>query len=147
MSAIVHWNPLREMTAFQNTLDRFFDGYFYTAQIRTWSLALDATESEDNFIIKASAPGVNPDDLDITLEDDVLTIKGEHKADETIKGSDYRLRERRYGKFSRSIRFLTSINPDEVEAIYENGELTLVVSKAEVEKPRKIAVHVNGNEA
>jgi len=147
MKTIVRWNPVREIAAWQNALERAFEDPFFAnrPEARPWSLALDAVETEDNYIIKASIPGVNPDDLDITLEEDVLTIKGETKVDETVKEADFHLRERRYGAFSRSVRFPVAVDADAVEATYEHGVLTLAVPKAEAVKPRRIAVRTNGN--
>jgi HSP20 family protein len=146
MKTIVRWNPAREFAAWQNALERAFEDPFLgnRPEARPWSLALDAAETEDHYILKASIPGVNPDDLDITLEDDVLTIKGETKIDETVQEADFHLRERRYGSFSRSIRFPVAVNAEEVEAAYELGVLTLNVPKAEVVKPKRIAIRTNG---
>ncbi len=146
MRTIVRWNPVREFAAWQNALERAFEDAELTnrPEARSWALALDAAEAEDHFVIKASIPGVNPDDLDITLEENVLTIKGETKMDETVKEADFHLRERRYGTFSRSVRFPVAVNAEAVEAAYEHGVLTLTVPKAEVVKPKRIAIRTNG---
>jgi len=155
MRTIVRWNPVRELAAWQNAMERAFEnpfgegpfgeGHFLAnrPEARSWSLALDAAENEDNYIVKASIPGVNPDDLDITLEENVLTIKGETKVDETVKEADFHLRERRYGTFSRSVRFPVAVNAEAVEAAYEHGVLTLTVPKAEVVKPKRIAIRTS----
>jgi HSP20 family protein len=110
-----------------------------------WGLPLDVSENDDAFIVTASVPGMNPDDLDITISDNVLTIKGEYKADETIKDEQYHIRERRYGSFGRSITLPVTVNADDVSANYEDGILTLTVPKAEEVKPRRIAVKVHSN--
>jgi len=147
MKTLVRWTPVRNFLALQNGTDRWFDESFFAPEhpaMRSWRLAIDAAETEDEFILKASIPGVNQDDLEITLEDDLLTIRGESKIDETVKEADFHLRERRHGSFSRSVRFSTMINPDKVEANYENGVLTLVVPKAEAAKPKRIAIKTNG---
>ncbi|NUM44290.1 MAG: Hsp20/alpha crystallin family protein [Anaerolineales bacterium] len=145
MKTIVRWNPVREMMAWQNALEQAFEeaSFANRPEARPWSLALDAAETETAFIIKASIPGVNPDDLEITLEDDVLTIKGESKMDETVKEADFHLRERRYGTFARSLRFPVAVNADAVEADYAHGVLTLTVPKAEAVKPKRIAIRTN----
>ncbi|GAB4580596.1 MAG: Hsp20/alpha crystallin family protein [Anaerolineales bacterium] len=146
MKTIVRWNPVREFAVWQNALERAFEdaALINRPEARPWSLALDAAETEDNYIIKASIPGVNPDDLEITLEDGLLTIKGETKVDETVKEADFHLRERRYGTFARSLRFPVAVNADAVEATYEHGVLTLTVPKAEEVKPKRIAIRTSG---
>ncbi len=141
MSRIVRWNPAREMLALQNAMDRLLDQpWELSPGMRRWDLAVDMVESDDHFIVKASLPGINPDELDITVEDDVLTIKGETKADNEFEEDNYHIRERRFGSFARSLRFPNMINSEEIEATYENGVLTLKVPKAEAVKPKKINV-------
>lgn len=145
MKNIVRWTPSREMSSLWNAFDRMFeDSYMMPAeqQARSWGLAVDVAENDNAYVVKASVPGVKAEDIDVTLEKNVLTISGESLADETINHEEYRLRERRYGTFSRSIRFPAEVNSDSIEASYENGVLTLTVPKTEEVKPRKIAVQV-----
>jgi HSP20 family protein len=123
-----------------NEFDRLFERPLAHTVAHDWNVALDVAEKDDNFIVKATVPGINPDDIEITLEDDVLTLKGEIKSDEEFEEANYHVRERRYGSFSRSIRFATAVNGDEVEATYNNGVLTLDVPKAEEVKPKRIAI-------
>jgi len=94
--------------------------------------------------VQASIPGISPDELEITMEKNMLTVSGQTNADETINGEEYRLRERRFGSFSRSIRFPVDVIADKVQSEYQHGVLTLTVPKAEEVKPKKIAVKVNG---
>ena len=103
-------------------------------------------EKDDAFVVKASIPGINADDLEITLSDNVLTIKGEIKADEDIEEEQYHVRERRYGSFMRSVTLPTPVDADAVEATYEHGVLTLTVPKAEEAKPKRIAIRSNGHQ-
>jgi HSP20 family protein len=143
---IVRWNPIREMNSFWNTFDRLMDERgmsFDEPAARHWGLAVDVMENEDAYVLQASIPGVNPEDIDVTLEDNVLQIAAETRMDETIKSEEYRLRERRFGSFSRSLRFPVDINPEAIDAKYENGVLTLTVPKAEEVKPKKIAVSIH----
>ena len=107
---------------------------------RPWALALDVAETEDKFIVKASLPGISPDDLDITFTDNVLTIKGEIKQEQDIEEGKYHLRERRYGMFQRSIALPVPVNADKIEATYKDGVLTLSIPKVEEIKPKKISV-------
>ena len=140
---LVRWNPARDFDALWSTFDRVFDEEPRDAQPRSWGLALDVTENDEEYIVQASVPGVSPDDIEITFEKNVLSISGESQADQSIRSEDYRLRERRFGSFSRSLRFPVEVNTDAVVADYEHGILTLRVPKAEAVKPKKIAVSIN----
>jgi HSP20 family protein len=111
-----------------------------------WGLALDVSESDDQYKVEASVPGVDPDDLNITLEDNVLTISGENRVESEVNEPTYHMRERRYGKFSRSLRFPAQVNADAVSANIHNGVLTLTVPKAEEVKPKRITIQAgNGS--
>lgn len=151
MANLIRWNPMREMMSLRDEMDRLIDQTFSGGSLgpwqssTNWGLALDVAENDDAFIVTASIPGMKPDDLDITITDNVLTIKGEYKADETIEEEQYHIRERRYGSFGRSITLPVAVNADEVDANYENGVLTLTVPKAEEVKPRRITVKVHSN--
>src|SRR5512140_1699363 len=103
-------------------------------------LPLDIAETEDEFIVKASLPGVRPEDVHITAHGDTLTIRGEMKAEEEKKGEHYHLRERRYGQFQRTVTLSTPISADKAQAQFENGVLTLRLPKAEEAKPKQIKV-------
>lgn len=141
MTTLVRWNPSRSLF---NEFDRFFNTPAVNWEApRAWGLPLDVTENEDAYVVKASVPGVSAEDLDVTLEDNVLTIKGEIAADEKVEDVRYHIRERRFGSFSRSLRFPVDVNADGVEASYVNGVLTLNVPKAEEVKPKQITVKVN----
>jgi HSP20 family protein len=127
-------------------LDRFFEDDFarfpslWERRSDTMSLALDVAEKDDAFIVKASVPGVPAEDVEVTLTDNVLTIKGEMKADKEINEENYHLRERRFGSFMRSVTLPTAVDADKIEAVNENGVLTLTLPKAEAVKPKKIEV-------
>ena len=144
MNKLIRWNPTRDFNSLWNSFDRMFeDSWAMQAdQPRAYSLALDVAENENAYVVKASVPGISPDDIEITLEKNVLTISGETRADETINSEEYRLRERRYGTFSRSLRLPVDVVSDSIEAHYENGVLNLMIPKAEEVKPKKIAVKV-----
>jgi len=145
MFDIIRRDPYREMMRIRNTMDRFFDEFF-TGLPMEWrqpwfgELALDVAEKDDEFIVKASLPGINPDDLEITFSQNTLTIKGETKAEKEEEEAHYHLRERRYGSFARSITLPTDVNPDDIHASYEAGVLTLHLPKTEEVKPKRIAI-------
>jgi len=147
MTLVRRWDPFREMAELRATMDRLLNETrnlpLASSEDRVWALPLDVSESEDAFVVKASLPGVKPEDIDISLSDNVLTIKAEIKADEEIENGRYHLRERRYGIFSRSITLPTSVDADNVQASYEDGVLILNIPKAEEVKPRKIEVHTH----
>ena len=146
MTALTRWDPIREMSTMRNTLDRFFNERLFDLPL-VWerngenvSLALDVAEEADMYIVKASAPGVKPEELEITVTDNVLTIKGEMKEDKEIKEENYHLRERRFGGFMRSVTLPAPVNADKIEAVHENGVITLTLPKSETVKPKKIEV-------
>ena len=153
MANVVRWNPMREAAELMNEFDRALEYPLLRQRwgmplrtneiVGSWNLALDVAEKGDVFTVKASLPGISPDDLNVTLEDNVLTIQGETKEDETIEENSYHIRERRYGSFSRSVRFPVPVEGDKVEANFENGVLTLSIPKAEAVKPKRIAVKAN----
>ncbi len=154
MSKLVRWDPMREAVDLFNEFDRMLDVPRMRAAMSNslsedaspWGLAVDVSETEDHYTVEASVPGVSVDDLSITLEDNVLTISGEKRVESEVNEPTYHLRERRYGKFSRSLRFPTLVNADAVVANVENGVLTLDVPKAEEVKPKRIAIQAgNGN--
>ena len=145
MSNLVRWDPFREMMSLRNAMDRLFENAFITPSLGwpqdiTWELALDVSETDDEYLVKASLPGVNPDDLDVTLDNNILTIKGEVKEEKEVKEHRYHLRERRTGSFSRSISLPSTVKSEGIEAEYNKGVLTLHLPKAEEAKPKRIQV-------
>ena len=145
MNTMIRWNPFGEMARMRSEIDRLFEDAFNAPTGKwernsVWGFPLDVTEADDMFTVKASVPGMNPDDLDITISDNVLTIKGETQ-EETVKEEErVHLRERRFGSFMRSISLPTPVEPNNVNATMENGILTLQIPKAEAVKPKRIAV-------
>jgi len=144
MNSLIRQDPFREMMSLRSAMDRLFDSAFFGSpwewQPVSGELALDVAETEDEFLVKASLPGINPDDLDVTVIGKTLTIKGEYKAEEEKEDVHYHLRERRYGSFARSLTLPTPIQSDAVEARFEAGVLTLHLPKTEEVKPKRIAV-------
>ena len=141
MTKVVRWTPVNPVSL-MNEFDRLFERP-YTRTAPEWNIALDVAETEDSYFVEATIPGINVEDLEITLEDDVLMLKGEIKRDEEVEDAKYHLRERRFGSFSRSIRFPMAVNGDAVEATYTNGILSLNVPKAEAVKPKRITISAN----
>ena len=141
---IRRWDPYREMMVLRNSMDRVVDRELALApnswKSFKWSVALDVVESEDEYLVKASLPGINPEDLEITFEDNQLTIKGESKEEEEIDEARFHLRERRFGRFTRSIKLPSGIESEKIEANYDKGVLKLHLPKVEEVKPKKISI-------
>ncbi len=143
---LTRWEPFRDVVTLRDAMDRLlersflrpFDGEWYGGQ----SLALDMSETTDEMVVKASVPGVKPEDLKITLSGDVLTISAETKAETEKKDATYHLKERRYGKFSRSLTLPTAVKADQVKAEFETGVVTLTLPKEEEVRPKTIQVKV-----
>jgi HSP20 family protein len=147
---IRRWDPLREMMVLRNSLDRVVDRDLALApgdwKSFNWSVALDVVENDDEYLVKASLPGIDPEDLDITFDDNRLTIKGEVKDEKDVEVTRYHLRERRYGSFTRSIKMPSGIQSDEIEARYDKGVLELHLPKIEEVKPKKITIQASNPE-
>jgi len=126
-------------------MDRLFDESYRSMEGwqpdgGAYPLALDISEDENEYTVKASIPGIDPDDLDISVTDNALTISGEIKSEEEKEGEQYHLRERRYGRFSRSVNLPAMVDSDKADANFENGVLTLHLPKSEETKPKRISV-------
>ncbi len=144
MAYITRWNPYRDMAVMRRSMDRLFDRYFNEdeewSESVTWGVALDVVEKENAFVVQASLPGVHPDDIDVTFNNNVLTIKGELRSEEEKEETRYHLRERRYGLFSRSITLPRGIDGENIAAEYKDGVLTLSLPKREEVKPKRIEI-------
>lgn len=111
---------------------------------KTFGLAIDVDENEDNYTIYANLPGINLDAIDVNIHDDVLTISAEAATTEHEDNTRVVVRERRSGKFTRSLRFPMAVDGENIAASFDNGVLNIVVPKAEEAKPRQIPVRVAG---
>jgi HSP20 family protein len=143
--AIQAYEPLREMVSLRDAMNSLFQESFVRplgmpTEAYSMMLPLDIAEDENQFSIKMSLPGVQPEDVHITAHGQDLTIRGEIKAEEERKDTHWHLRERRFGQFQRTVSLPTMINPDRAHAGFENGVLTLVLPKAEEAKPKEIRV-------
>lgn len=146
MSTIIRWNPLREMATMQNAMDRLFEETWRgidSASARNL-LALDVHETDANFVVVANLPGIDPDHIDITVHNDVLTINAEIQKTEAAEGARVLVQERLHGKFSRSLTLSQPINLDAVESRFENGVLTLTLPKSAEAQPRRIQINRQG---
>ena len=149
--AIVRWEPFRDLVTAQREFDRLFRDAFSSqhgeteASTRTWAPPVDIYENGDNLVLKAELPGVNPDDVEVRVEDNTLYLKGERKFEKEVKEQNYHRVERSYGTFARSFSLPNSIEPDKVTAEYKDGVLTLTMPKKEEAKPKTIKINVSKN--
>ena len=137
--AIIRWDPFREMSAVRSQFDRVF-GPMFEARQESWLPAVDVYDTKDAVVVKAELAGMNPDDIHIDVDDNVLTISGERRLEETTEKDRYYRVERRFGSFERSLALPCGVIPDEVVANYEDGVLEVRVPKGKEEKPRRIEV-------
>ncbi len=145
MANIVRWNPVREIAAMQNLMDRMFDDMMRgnASEISGTALALDVHEDDASYTVTTSLPGVDVENIKVNLHDDFLTIEAEIPERKIEKqGTRTLMQERSYGKFARRIRLPQPVKTDNVEASYENGVLILTLPKAENALPRSIPVKV-----
>jgi HSP20 family protein len=143
--AIQLWDPVREMVSLRDAMNSLLQESFVRpgvalADAAPAMLPLDISENENEFIVKASLPGIRPEDVQITVHGDTLTIRGEMKAEEEKKDEHYHLRERRFGLFQRTVRLSAPVQADKARAEFENGVLTLTLPKAEEAKPKQIRI-------
>lgn len=146
MHELMEWKPFREVSRLRREMDRLFEDFFGPGRraLRPlemeWGPAVDVEETADQVTVKAEIPGITPKDIDISLSGDVLTLKGEKKAEREEKGKNYHLVERSYGSFSRSLRLPAAVDADKIEATYKDGILIIACPKKEKVKPKVIEV-------
>ena len=149
--AIVRWEPFRDLVSLQDRMNRMFDESFRTARTGnaddwalggSWAPAVDIYEQDGNIVMKAELPGVDPKAVDIRLENNTLTLRGERKLDKEVKEDSYHRVERAYGAFSRSFTLPTVVDQGSIKAEYRDGVLKLVLPKREEAKPRQIQINV-----
>lgn len=144
------WEPFREMRTLQDRVNRLFESAFgYPVRTETpllregWLPPVDIHEDSNNIYLKAELPGIKKDELNIAVEGDTLTIKGEKKHESEVKEEQFHVMERTYGSFSRSFSLPTNVDSSKVRADYKDGVLTLTLPKKEESKPKKIEVKVS----
>ena len=130
-------------------MDRLFeDSLVHSAhrwlELRGGESPIDMYQTKDEVVVKAALPGVKPEEVDITITGDILTIKGEHKEEQETKEEDYLYREQRYGSFRRSVAIPVQVKHDKAKATFEDGVLTLTIPKAKAVKPKQLKVKTKG---
>ena len=147
MTMLTRWEPFREMRRMHDMLDRIVDDAYMTPRGNREMLEglapVDVYETDDEVVVRAIMPGMTADNIQISVDRDVLTLRGEAKHEAKTEEGDgrvYHHRELRYQRFSRSVRLPIMVNADKADAQFENGVLTLTLPKAEEVKPKQITV-------
>jgi HSP20 family protein len=143
--------PFRGPATLQEQINRVFGDMVGRAgeesNLTPWAPTVDIYETEHELVVKADLPEVNPQDLDIRVENNILTIRGERKFENKVNEENYLRVERAYGSFSRSFSLANSVKSDAIRADYQNGVLTLSIPKREEAKPKQIKVNVGTQQA
>jgi HSP20 family protein len=149
--SVSRWDPFRDLLTIQDEMNQLFGRAFGERQaqgegagpaLRAWAPALDISEQKDAYVVTVELPGIKQEDLDITLEDGLLTLQGERRFEQESADEQYHRIERRYGSFRRAITLPSQVEADAIEASFADGVLTVRVPKAEEARPKKIEVRV-----
>jgi len=145
-TTLSRFEPFRGVSSLQEQINRLFNETFDRstdeANLTTWAPAVDMYETEHELVVKADLPDVKPEDLDIRVENNILTIRGERKFEKKVNEENYLRAERAYGSFSRNFALANTVNTEAIKADYKDGALTLVIPKREEAKPKQIKVSV-----
>lgn len=143
---IQRWDPFRDLTQMEDTVNRLWRGLggvpSYREGVEDWNILIDVIQKGDELIVKASIPGVKPDEIDVAVEDNLLTLRAERKADTTGEQASYLIQERPTGSFYRALRLPQTVDTNKIESEYENGVLTVRMPKAEEKKKKQIQIKV-----
>jgi len=148
VQSVTHWNPFAGMADLRKEMDQVFGEFFgrtpftMAATEAMWSPLVDVHETKDSFLLMAELPGVKQDDIQVSVEGDTLTLKGERKRETEVKEDQYHRIERSYGRFERSILLPSVVDASRVKATYREGVLEIQLPKKEEAKPKEIKVEV-----
>ena len=150
MSSITRWDTYSGLSGLQEQVNRLFDSTFprrfENSAITTWAPAVDIYETENELVVKADLPDVSEKDLDVRVENNTLTVRGERKFEKKVQEENYLRVDRTYGAFSRSFSLPNTINSEAIKAEYKNGVLTVTLPKRAESKPKRVKVNVtSGN--
>jgi HSP20 family protein len=148
MNRITRWEPFQG-TNLQEQVSRFLESSFggtdKNSSLATWAPAVDIHETEGELVVKADLPGIAEEDIDVRVEKNMLTIRGERTFEKSVNDDNYLRVERAYGSFSRSFSLPNTVNTEAVQAEYRNGVLTVTMPKREESKPKQVKVNVASN--
>ena len=144
MMALMRWDPFREMIPLREVMDRLFDESIIRPELSkplgAQTLAVDVEEEADDFVIKASVPGLKPEDLKVNSVGDTVTLSSEIQEETERKETNFLLKERRFGSFKRTVTLPQDIDTENAEATFEDGVLTLAFPKPEESKAKTVQV-------
>ena len=146
MRTLSRFEPFRGASSLQEQINRLFSDVFERpadeSNLTSWAPAVDIFETEHELVVKADLPDIDPKDLDIRVENNILSIRGERKFESKVSQDKYLRVERTYGSFSRSFSLANTVNSEAIKAEYKNGVLALTIPKREEAKPKQIKVNV-----
>ena len=140
---LVRWKPMSDLTTFHNQLDRIFEDMVHrtrVGEVESWYPAVDLMENQEEYTLVAELPGMTKDDVKITLNDNVLTLRGEKKAEKQAKEENWHRIERTYGAFERSFALTSTVDREKVKARFENGVVKITLPKSETSRTREIDI-------
>jgi HSP20 family protein len=150
VSTMTRWNAFHKGSSLQEQVNRLFEATFPNrgeqSSLTTWAPAVDIYETENALVLKADLPDMNEKDLDIQIENNMLTIRGERKFEQNVKEDNYLRVERTYGSFSRSFSLPSTVNNEAIRADYKNGVLTVELPKRAEAKPKQVKVNVTNGD-
>ncbi len=151
--ALIRWEPVRELSSIQSEMNRLFNTFFDTptsangqSAHRRWLPAMDLVETEGEFVLRVDLPGLTEKDVNIELDDNVLTVSGERKAEHEERKEGYYRVERASGSFRRSLTLPEGVDAEAIKAQVDSGVLEIRIPKPEQRKPHKVAISVGGGE-
>jgi len=151
MANVTRWDPFQDMLSLREAMNQLMEESFVRPTTgrggQGFVPALDLSETAEGYLVEAAVPGLKPEDVEVTVENNVLTIKGETRQEVDEKKRNYHRIERRFGSFQRTIGLPTTVKADAIQASLTNGVLRLEIPKAEEVKPRKISVSVGEGKA
>jgi HSP20 family protein len=155
--ALIRWEPAREINSLQNEVNRLFNTFFDVpvgggggnggGTARRWMPAMDLVETDDHFVLRADLPGLSDEDVELSIEDNVLTVAGERKSEHEERGEGFYRLERATGMFSRSLTLPEGVDGDAITATFDKGVLEVRIPKPEQRKPRKLQIQVGDRPA
>lgn len=150
MNTLNRWEPFRSNLGVESQVNRIFNELFDRSQesnLTPWAPAVDIFEGQNELVVKADLPDIKPEELDIRVENNILTIRGERKFEKKVDEKNYLRVERSYGSFARSFSLANTVNAEAIKADYKDGVLTLTIPKREEAKPKQIKVNVGAQAA
>ncbi len=150
--ALIRWEPVAELNTIQNEMNRLFNTFFDqpaqngrgSGTTRRWLPAMDIIETADHYVLRADLPGLGDGDVNVQMEDNVLTVSGERRAERDEHQAGYHRLERGFGGFSRSLTLPDGVDAERIEAHFDRGVLEISIPKPEQKRPRTVQVNVGG---